>query len=122
VSEEYSRAFYDIQLKEIRKNMKVVITRVKGERVIARETYVKNFSQLIKDWETNTGLKWPVDKGGTRLQAHHFIPLESGGHNAWYNLVPLTGKFHQGNIHIPGSTLKDLFQGIGENFVVQLFE
>jgi 5-methylcytosine-specific restriction endonuclease McrA len=46
---------------------------------------------IIKQWEQKSGRKWPVRKGRSAT-LHHIIPLESGGANKWWNVMPTFGK------------------------------
>ena len=85
---------------------------------------IKN--QLIKEWETNTGQKWPtytedvispntgkvVRKAGDFYDAHHIIENSYGGEHEWWNIHP--AKFpneHQAGIHGGGSPASKLFSG-----------
>ena len=66
---------------------------------------VKN--KLIKEWENNTGKKWPIyDQEivdalglngkfvGNRYDAHHIIQNNHGGANEWWNIHPVQRKGH----------------------------
>ena len=66
---------------------------------------------MIKEWEENTGQKWPIDEKGNRYQLHHIIEQQYGGPNEWWNSHP--AKFpdeHQGGIHAKGSPSRELFK------------
>ncbi|MEG7335467.1 ribonuclease YeeF family protein [Bacillus sp. 0102A] len=85
---------------------------------------VKN--KVIKEWEENTGQKWPVynenvisektgkviRKKGDKYDAHHIIENTFGGEHEWWNMHP--AKFpneHQAGIHGAGSPANTLFKG-----------
>ncbi|MDY3548971.1 hypothetical protein PG291_10185 [Riemerella anatipestifer] len=68
-------------------------------------------AKMIKEWEENTGQKWPIDEKGNRYQLHHIIEQQYGGPNEWWNSHP--AKFpdeHQGGIHAKGSPSRELFK------------
>lgn len=73
----------------------------KGYRIIYDTTQLqKEFKtkrdSIIKQWEENIGLKWPVDKNGKRLEAHHIISLQFGGPPLdWWNITPLDAEAHR---------------------------
>ncbi|QDZ95297.1 T7SS effector LXG polymorphic toxin [Bacillus altitudinis] len=86
---------------------------------------VKN--KVIKEWERNTGQKWPVyneniisgktgkviRKKGDKYDAHHIIENTFGGEHEWWNMHP--AKFpneHQAGIHGAGSPANTLFKGV----------
>ena len=91
-----------------------------------REAFRKNKSNLIEEWEKNTGQKWPkykeniyskrnpkflVKKKGEPYDAHEIIPNMMGGPLKWYNIHP--AKFpdeHQGGIHGAGSVWNNFFR------------
>ena len=79
-----------------------------------RNEFNKIKSNLIEEWERNTGQKWPtytedvispntgkvVRKAGDKYDAHHVIENSFGGENEWWNIHP--AKFpneHQSGIH-----------------------
>ena len=62
---------------------------------MARKEFVGSQNYLMKQWEANTGRVWP--SGAT---PHHIIPLESGGANKWWNLMPTHGALP--NHSLPG--------------------
>ncbi len=59
--------------------------------------------RLVAKWREKYGnVTWPtetIERGGQRLQAefhaHHIIPLEFGGLNKWWNIVPLPSRIHR---------------------------
>ncbi|MGF1836865.1 hypothetical protein [Photobacterium sanguinicancri] len=73
--------------------------------------------QLIKEWEMNTGQKWPryeEDKlskrgrvyirKGEYFDAHEIIPNQYNAPHSWWNIVPAERpNAHQGGIHGAGS-------------------
>jgi|GEM_PF-2202112 len=80
---------------------------------------------LIKQWEEQTGEKWPtydqdiysnngikIRSAGDLYDGHHIRPLEFGGRNTADNLTPLHAEDHydRQGIHRPGG----VFQQIGE--------
>ncbi|MCY7614070.1 T7SS effector LXG polymorphic toxin [Bacillus altitudinis] len=86
---------------------------------------VKN--KVIKEWERNTGQKWPVyneniisgktgkviRKKGDKYDAHHIIENTFGGEHEWWNMHP--AKFpneHQAGIQGAGSPANTLFKGV----------
>ncbi len=60
--------------------------------------YRRNRTQMIQDWEVNTGQSWPEG-----AQLHHVIPQRCGGPNQWWNAHPAFPSQHQGGIHGTGS-------------------
>ncbi|MDF2004158.1 T7SS effector LXG polymorphic toxin [Bacillus pumilus] len=84
-------------------------------------------NKVIKEWERNTGQKWPVyneniisektgkviRKKGDKYDAHHIIENTFGGEHEWWNMHP--AKFpneHQAGIHGAGSPANTLFKGV----------
>lgn len=88
----------------------------------AREAFDRSRSTLMADWSKATSKPWPTSKvtlqsnkggilakAGQEHQAHHIIPLELGGANAWWNIVPAEAAgAHQFGLHGTGSVLKFL--------------
>ncbi|MED4013077.1 T7SS effector LXG polymorphic toxin [Priestia aryabhattai] len=91
-----------------------------------RAEFDKVKNKVIKEWEENTGQKWPVytenvisEKTGKRIRkqgdkydAHHIIENTFGGEHEWWNMHP--AKFpneHQAGIHGAGSPANALFKG-----------
>jgi len=94
-----------------------------------RAEFDKVKNKVIKEWEENTGKKWPVynenvisektgkiiRKQGDKYDAHHIIENTFGGEHEWWNMHP--AKFpneHQAGIHGAGSPANTLFKG-GKN-------
>ncbi|OEH56382.1 hypothetical protein AQ616_02365 [Oceanobacillus sp. E9] len=91
-----------------------------------RAAFDKTKNKVIKEWEENTGEKWPmykedvisektgkvIRKQGDRYDAHHIIENTFGGEHEWWNMHP--AKFpneHQAGIHGTGSPANSLFKG-----------
>ncbi|WP_328225053.1 pre-toxin TG domain-containing protein [Sutcliffiella cohnii] len=91
-----------------------------------RAEFDKVKNKVIKEWEENTGQKWPVynenvisektgkiiRKQGDKYDAHHIIENTFGGEHEWWNIHP--AKFpneHQAGIHGTGSPANTLFKG-----------
>jgi hypothetical protein len=91
-----------------------------------RAEFDKVKNKVIKEWEENTGQKWPVynenvisektgkiiRKKGDKYDAHHIIENTFGGEHEWWNMHP--AKFpneHQAGIHGTGSPANSLFKG-----------
>ncbi|TDL79289.1 transposase [Peribacillus frigoritolerans] len=91
-----------------------------------RAKFDKMKNKVIKEWEENTGQKWPVysenvisektgkiiRKQGDMYDAHHVIENTFGGEHDWWNIHP--AKFpneHQAGIHGAGSPANTLFKG-----------
>nr|MBS9430888.1 HNH endonuclease [Photorhabdus akhurstii] len=83
------------QAEILRGNSPVIQRRSAAQNRFARKEFEKTQKYLMKQWEANTGRKWPA--GAT---PHHIIPLESGGANKWWNLMPTHGKLP--NHSLPG--------------------
>lgn len=66
--------------------------------------YRRNRTQMIRDWENNTGQSWPEG-----AQLHHVIPQRYGGPNQWWNAHPALPSQHQGGIHGTGSPTQTVF-------------
>lgn len=52
---------------------------------------------LVRKWCEEYGINrdaWPKE-GATEYHAHHIIPLQFGGLNKWWNIVPLRGQVHR---------------------------
>lgn len=90
-----------------------------------RADFDKKRKVLIKEWESNTGEKWPtydkdviikgkvVRRKGQNYDAHHIIELSWNGDNAWWNLTPAAyPNEHQGGIHRKGGVSAELFEEI----------
>jgi RHS repeat-associated protein len=60
-----------------------------------RKEFIRDQKYLMSQWEINTGRAWP-----TGATPHHIIPLESGGANKWWNLMPTNGSLP--NHSLPG--------------------
>ncbi|SDM25696.1 hypothetical protein [Sediminibacillus halophilus] len=91
-----------------------------------RAEFDKVKNKVIKEWEENTGQKWPmynenvisektgkiIRKQGDKYDAHHIIENTFGGEHEWWNMHP--AKFpneHQAGIHGAGSPASTLFKG-----------
>lgn len=87
-------------------------TDISGQKAYAkrRETFdsgsVDDYGKrdnLVSAWCKKYGdVAWPTEtikRGGLRLQAqfhaHHIVPLEFGGLNRWWNIIPLPSKVHR---------------------------
>ncbi len=77
-------------------------------------------NKLIKEWERNTGQKWPketyTNNSGKILtryyDAHHIVEVKFGGKHEWWNIHPAkNGIEHQGKngIHRVGGPAHELF-------------
>ncbi|MEG7503530.1 hypothetical protein V6D99_21785, partial [Providencia stuartii] len=99
------------QAEILRGNLPVVQRRSVFQNQMARKEFVKNQNYLIKQWELNTGRTWP-----TSATPHHIIPLESGGANKWWNLMPTNGTLPNHSLpgipgpHAAGGTLRTTIQ------------
>ena len=99
----------------LRQNLPVVQRRGAAANRQARREFGQRQGDLIAEWTENTGQAWPVEAG--RLATpHHLIPLESGGANAWWNIVPTFGKLPTHSLpgipgpHSSGSVLRTTIQ------------
>ena len=78
---------------------------------------------MIREWEKNTGKKWPtytehvissrtgriIKPTGSKYDAHHIQPLENNGGNIWQNITPARyPEQHQGGIHRADGPLRNL--------------
>lgn len=70
----------------LRNNLPVIQRRTAFQNQMARKEFVRSKNYLMRQWESNIGVPWP--NGAT---SHHIIPLESGGANRWWNLMPTNG-------------------------------
>nr|WP_080965273.1 RHS repeat-associated core domain-containing protein [Pectobacterium peruviense] len=95
------------QAQILRNNLPVIQRRTVFQNQMARKEFVKNQDYLMRQWEANMGMSWP--KGAT---LHHIIPLESGGENKWWNLMPTNGTLPNHSLpgipgpHAAGGTLR----------------
>lgn len=84
---------------------------LKHERQQTRNDFNKKKKHLKQQWETFYKIKWPqsnintnlkFDKKNTNLnnshiqqyEAHHIVPINSGGCNQWWNISPISSKNH----------------------------
>ncbi|MEI7325956.1 RHS repeat-associated core domain-containing protein, partial [Pectobacterium carotovorum] len=99
------------QAQILRNNLPVIQRRTVFQNQMARKEFVKNQDYLMRQWEANMGMSWP--KGAT---PHHIIPLESGGANKWWNLMPTNGTLPNHSLpgipgpHAAGGTLRTTIQ------------
>ena len=67
------------------------------ERHIVRKAFNSQKRKLKKEWENYYKLPWPkivINKEIT-FEAHHIIPINSGGKNYWWNVTPLSSRNHK---------------------------
>ncbi len=76
-----------------------------------RRDFKNNKSDLIKEWENQTGKEWPtykedvvndgvtIRKKGDLYDAHHIKPLSWGGENTASNITPMEYNPHHSNVH-----------------------
>ena len=76
----------------------------KTERRKARKKFNAQKPQLKKQWSEYYSLKWPVEyadssnqsaKSPKNFEAHHIIPINSGGVNQLWNITPLSSRNHK---------------------------
>jgi hypothetical protein len=90
-------------------------------QVAHRNQFKSLLPKIRKEWELNTGQKWPTyqvierNKQGIEqlvpknYEAHHIIQVSHGGPNKWWNIHPALRKEHM-DIHWgEGSTAKQIF-------------
>ncbi len=67
------------------------------ERHIVRKAFNQQKKKLKKDWENYYKIPWPkiVISKEITFEAHHIIPINSGGKNCWWNITPLTTRNHK---------------------------
>ena len=92
-------AVSEAQRKLLGQNLPVVQRRGARQNEFARTEFERNQKYLVQQWERNTGSTWPVQEGRAATP-HHIIPLESGGANKWWNLMPTFGRLP--NHSLPG--------------------
>ncbi|MFP1850146.1 RHS repeat-associated core domain-containing protein, partial [Lonsdalea quercina] len=83
------------QAEILKGNLPVVQRRSAFQNRLSRKEFVRDQKYLMSQWEANTGRVWP-----TGATPHHIIPLESGGANKWWNLMPTHGALP--NHSLPG--------------------
>nr|WP_268806862.1 RHS repeat-associated core domain-containing protein [Yersinia entomophaga] len=83
------------QAEILKGNLPVVQRRSAFQNRLSRKEFVRDQKYLMSQWEANTGRVWP-----TGATPHHIIPLESGGANKWWNLMPTHGTLP--NHSLPG--------------------
>jgi predicted ribonuclease toxin of YeeF-YezG toxin-antitoxin module len=109
-------------LKSALKEQKFV--KIEGSEAGAyRGKFRKEKDNLIKEWEVNTGQKWPTyteevwgkctsrpyKRVGQKYDAHEIIPNSHGGPLEWWNITPARSPDqHQKLIHGSGSTLNKI--------------
>ena len=93
------------------------------ESRIHRQAFGKLRCELIADWETNRGMKWPtydenvynkhdkiIRKVGGKYDAHEIIENSWGSPHHWWNLHPASHPDqHQKQIHGKGSMAAKIF-------------
>ncbi|MFB3238459.1 RHS repeat-associated core domain-containing protein [Aeromonas salmonicida] len=95
----------------LRNNLPVIQRRTVFQNKMARKEFVKSQSYLMRPWESSMGVSWP-----TGATPHHIIPLESGGANEWWNLMPTNGALPNHSLpgvpdpHAAGGTLRTTIQ------------
>lgn len=95
----------------LRNNLPVIQRRTAFQNQMARKEFVRSQNYLMRQWESNMGVSWP--NGAT---PHHIIPLESGGANKWWNLMPTNGALPNHSLpgvpgpHAAGGTLRTTIQ------------
>ncbi len=101
----------DAQRTILRQNLPVIQRRTAAQNKVLRSEFGRDQSRHIADWERMTNRDWPA--GAT---PHHIVPLESGGANAWYNLVPTHGALPNHSLtgiagpHAAGGVLRGTIQ------------
>ncbi len=104
-------AVTDAQRTILRQNLPEVQRRNAAANQQLRREFVSREADLVAEWETQTGRTWPA--GAT---PHHIIPLESGGANAWWNLMPTHGSLPNHSLpgipgpHAAGGVLRQTIQ------------
>lgn len=92
---------------------KVVEQRLrKKNRKSERRRFARKRHRLIKEWEQETGKKWPrlqedifakngvkARKRGSHFDAHHIFEIFDGGPSVWWNIWPAHPDDHQNCIH-----------------------
>ena len=75
---------------------------LKQERHKVRKDFNKKKKQLLHQWEASYKLKWPQVKitkqsvpATINYEAHHIIPINSGGVNYVWNITPLSSESHK---------------------------
>ncbi|MFQ2166067.1 RHS repeat-associated core domain-containing protein [Aeromonas hydrophila] len=95
----------------LRNNLPVIQRRTAFQNQMARKEFVRSQNDLMKQWESNMGVSWL-----TGATPHHIIPLESGGANKWWNLMPTNGALPNHSLpgvpgpHAAGGTLHTTIQ------------
>lgn len=62
-----------------------------------RRKFESQKRKIKQEWEGKYSKKWPVMSSTIKTQAyeaHHIIPINAGGVNAWWNISPLHSKKH----------------------------
>ena len=67
------------------------------ERHIVRKEFNQQKKKLKKEWENYYKIPWPkiVISKEITFEAHHIIPINSGGQNYWWNITPLSTRNHK---------------------------
>ncbi len=84
-------AISDAQRSTLRQNLPQVQRRSIGANQQVRKEFERRQGALVAEWEQATGQSWPIGPTGRAATPHHIVPLESGGANAWWNLMPTFG-------------------------------
>ncbi|GHU12147.1 hypothetical protein FACS189449_05230 [Alphaproteobacteria bacterium] len=89
-----------------------------------RETFNSQKDKLKQEWCAHYSLKWPIEhyqvtvnnkpETARAFQAHHIIPINSGGVNKWWNLSPIS----DGNHHELHSSIEE-HACFSHNFIEQ---
>ncbi|MBL9029162.1 MAG: HNH endonuclease [Caedimonas sp.] len=87
-----------------------------------RDEFKRLKENLRKEWEENTGQKWPkssleLNKKSGQMepvndQVHHIIPQKVGGPHEWWNVHPLEKAQHQGGVHGKEAPLRRIMKDL----------
>jgi RHS repeat-associated protein len=101
-------------------NLPEVQRRSPQQNRVARKEFERDQAYLKQQWEEKTGTAWPTQENaaGNVVPAtpHHIIPLESGGANKWWNLMPTFGRLPNHSLpgikgpHAEGGVLRNTIQ------------
>jgi 5-methylcytosine-specific restriction endonuclease McrA len=58
-----------------------------------RKEFASRKHKLRQEWSAHYSLKWPMN-ATNHFQAHHIVPINSGGVNKWWNISPISDKKH----------------------------
>ncbi len=92
-----SYAYYKIQEKQRKAVIHFYLNNthrdpLKKERHQRRAQFNSSKKNIKQQWEAAYKISWPQTE---KIEAHHIVPINSGGANQWWNITPISPKNHK---------------------------